>query len=420
MLDIKLLRQNIDEVAKNLAQRGFTLEIEHFHDLESKRKKLQIELQELQNERNSKSKQIGIAKSKGENADAIMQDVANLGAKLDEVKKEFDSVHHKLNDIFLLSIPNMLHESVPVGKSEEDNKVVRTVGEIKEFNFKPKEHFDLEKDLDFDAAAKISGSRFVVLKNKIAKLHRALAQFMIDTHVKEHGYQEIYVPLLVNSQALYGTSQFPKFIDDQFGTNAKDLWLIPTAEVPLTNLVRDSILSEKELPIKFAALSTCFRKEAGSYGKDTKGMIRQHQFEKVELVHISTPEKSYEQLEELTANAENILKKLKLPYRVSALCSGDIGFGAAKTYDLEVWLPGQNAYREISSCSNMASFQARRMQARVRNAEGKTEYLHTLNGSGVAVGRALVAVMENYQDEKGRIHIPEVLLPYMNGIEIID
>lgn len=419
MLDIKLLRQEPETVAKNLAKRDFELDVKHFQDLEVARKKLQVELQELQNERNTKSKQIGIAKSKGENVEKILNEVSALGKKLDEVKEEFDKVHHKLNDIFLLSIPNMLHKDVPEGKSEEDNVVVREVGEIPQFSFTPKEHFELHNDIDLESAAKISGARFVILKNQIARLHRALAQFMIDTHVQDHGYQETYVPLLVNSPALYGTSQFPKFVEDQFGTNAKDLWLIPTAEVPLTNMVRDSIIAEKELPLKFAALSTCFRKEAGSYGKDTKGMFRQHQFEKVELVRISTPEKSYEALEELTSNAENILKKLKLPYRVSRLCSGDTGFGAAMTYDLEVWLPGQNAYREISSCSNFESFQARRMQARYRNAEGKTEYLHTINGSGVAVGRALIAVIENYQDEKGRIKVPEVLIPYMGGVEVI-
>lgn len=419
MLDIQLLRDDINAVAKRLASRGFNLDVDRFNKLEQQRKVLQTQTQEIQNQRNVRSKEIGQAKARGENVDAIMADVNKL---LDDLKHKEQALSELQNEIqaMLLEIPNVPHDSVPLGKSEADNVVVRKWGEVPKFNFTPKEHFDLKPCLDngmnFDTSAKLSGTGFVVLSGSIARLQRALAQFMLDLHTNEHGYTEKYVPYLVKSDCLYGTNQFPKFMDDQFSTN-NNLWLIPTAEVSLTNIVREEILEDIVLPLKFTAITPCFRKESGGYGKDTKGMIRQHQFEKVELVQIVKPEDSYLALEELTGHAEKVLQKLEIPYRVVSLCTGDIGFGAAKTYDLEVWLPGQNAYREISSCSNTESFQARRMQARWRNpATKKPEPVHTLNGSGVAIGRALIAVLENYQQADGSIKVPTVLQPYMGGI----
>lgn len=422
MLDTQLLRDDIDSVAKSLASRGFNLDIEKFNALEKERKALQVTTQEIQNKRNVLSKEIGQAKMRGENAEQLMAMVANFAQDLKDKEQALSDLQQKINDM-LLQIPNMPHSSVPIGRNEQDNKEVRSFGDIPQFNFPPKEHFDLAPclagQMDFEVSAKLSGARFVVLSNGVARLHRALAQFMLDLHTSEHGYIEKYVPFLVKEDCFYGTGQFPKFIDDQFACS-DDLWLIPTSEVSLTNLVRDSIIDDAQLPLKFTTLTPCFRKESGSYGKDTKGMIRQHQFEKVELVQIVRAEDSYPALEELVGHAEKVLQKLKLPYRVMSLCTGDMGFSAAKTYDLEVWLPGQNAYREISSCSNTESFQARRMSARTRNQETKkTELVHTLNGSGLAVGRTLIAVLENYQQADGSILVPEVLKPYMGNISVI-
>ena len=424
MIDSKLLRNDIAEVAQRLATRGFSLESEKITELESQRKALQIATQQLQNERNSRSKLIGQAKAKQEDTQALLAEVGDLGQQLKDSEAQLSIIQTALHEL-LIRIPNLPHASVPVGKNEADNVEVRRWGRPPAFDFQPKEHIDLGEALnymDFEAAAKLTGARFVVMHGPLVRLHRALAQFMLDTHLNEHGYQEVYVPFIVNAESLYGTGQLPKFADDQFLLHGDVPWyLIPTAEVPLTNLFRDSIIDDVRLPLKFVSHTPCFRSEAGSYGKDTRGMIRQHQFEKVEMVRIVRPEESYAALEELTQNAEAILQKLKLPYRVMALCSGDMGFGAAKTYDLEVWLPGQNTYREISSCSNCEDFQARRMQARWRNPlNNKPELVHTLNGSGLAVGRTLIAVMENYQDAQGRIHIPEVLQSYMNGIRIIE
>jgi seryl-tRNA synthetase len=422
MLDPKLLRQNLPEVAERLQDRGVKLDVARIHLLEEQRKKLQSRLQELQNEKNVHAKSVGMAKAKGENVDALLQQVKDLGDTLKATEEQFTAVQADLDNI-LMQLPNLPHSSVPKGKSEDDNQVVRTWGEIKKYSFSPKDHVDLGATLgmDFTAAAKLSGARFVVLHGTLARIHRALAQFMIDLHIKEHGYQEVYVPYLVNSDTLFGTGQLPKMKEDLFATTSEQgLYLIPTSESPVTNLVRDEIVEADKLPIKYTCYSPCFRSEAGSYGKDTRGMIRQHQFEKVELVHIVHPDKSYDALEQLTHHAETILQRLELPYRVMALCTADLGFAAAKTYDLEVWLPGQNRYREISSCSNTESFQARRMKARFRDPEtGKPELLHTLNGSGLAVGRTLVAIMENYQDELGRVHIPKVLQPYLDGLTII-
>jgi len=387
--------------------------------LEEQRKALQIKTQDLQNERNSRSKAIGKAKAAGEDIQPLLDEVANLGKALDEAKQSFDAAQSQLDDLFL-GLPNLISDDVPEGKSEDDNIEVEKWGEPTQFEFEPKDHTELGESLggiDFAASAKLSGSRFVVMRSAIAKLHRALAQFMLDTHTEQHGYQETYVPYLVSPDCLMGTSQLPKFAEDLFrvqGTTQDDkpLYMIPTAEVPLTNLVRESILDE--LPLKLTAHTPCFRSEAGSYGKDVKGLIRQHQFEKVELVQIVKSSESMQALEELTGHAEKILQLLELPYRKVILCTGDIGFGATKTYDLEVWLPAQNAYREISSCSNMGDFQARRMQARWRNQEtGKPELVHTLNGSGLAIGRTLVAILENYQTAEGKIRVPEVLKSYM-------
>ncbi|PCI64424.1 MAG: serine--tRNA ligase [Gammaproteobacteria bacterium] len=421
MIDPKLFRNDLDSVVENLSRRGFAFDKAHYLALEEQRKSLQIKTQELQNERKVKSKSIGQAKAKGEDAQPLLDEVANLGKSLDEAKTSFDVIQTQLDDLFA-GLPNLICDEVPNGKSEDDNIEIRKWGEVPQFDFEPLDHTELGERLggiDFATSAKLSGSRFVVMKAGIAKMHRSLIQLMLDTHTEEHGYQETYVPYLVNPESLFGTSQLPKFGEDLFsvqGTtqDGKPLYLIPTAEVPLTNTVRDEIVDAKDLPIKLTAHTPCFRSEAGSYGKDVKGLIRQHQFEKVELVQIVKPETSFEALDELTGHAEKILQLLELPHRTVILCTGDIGFGATKTYDIEVWLPAQNTYREISSCSNMGDFQARRMKARWRNPEtGKPELVHTLNGSGLAVGRTLVAILENYQTKEGKIRVPDALKPYM-------
>jgi len=422
MLDPKLLRTDLRNVAEQLARRGFELDVERIEALEAKRKELQVAVQELQGERNTRSKSIGKAKAAGEDIQPLLAQVAELGEKLKAGQEALEGIQTELSEI-AMGIPNIPHESVPEGRSEEDNREERRWGEPPEFDFEPKDHVDLgaQRGLDFDAAAKLTGSRFAVMSGPLARMHRALIQLMLDTHGGEHGYSEVYVPFMVNADSLRGTGQLPKFEEDLFKLQGEHpYYLIPTAEVPVTNLVRDVIVEEGDMPRRWVAHTPCFRSEAGSYGKDTRGMIRQHQFEKVELVQAVRPEDSFQALEELTAHAEVILQKLELPYRVVTLCSGDLGFSAAKTYDLEVWLPGQGKYREISSCSNFRDFQARRMQARWRNPEtGKPELLHTLNGSGLAVGRALVAVMENYQEADGGIRVPEALRPYMGGVEKI-
>ena len=423
MLDNQLLRDNPQFVASELLKRGFKFDVTTFVSLEEKRKALQVATQTLQNERNLRSKSIGEAKSRGENIEPMRDEVNKLGLELEKNKAELELILQQIDAIALL-LPNIPHESVPVGKSELDNQEVRRWGEIPVFDFEVKSHDELGEalgQLDFALAAKITGSRFVVMKNKLARLHRALIQFMLDTHTQHHGYEEIYVPYIVNSDSLYGTGQLPKFEEDLFKlTGDSGYYLTSTAEIPVTNTVRDTILAAETLPIQYVCHSPCFRSEAGSYGKDTKGMIRQHQFEKVELVWITKPQDSYKALEQLTQHAETILQRLELPYRVLALCTGDMSASAAKTYDLEVWLPSQNTYREISSCSNTESFQARRMKARYRNPETKEiELVHTLNGSGLAVGRTLVAIMENYQDKDGNIHIPSVLKHYLDGMEVI-
>jgi seryl-tRNA synthetase len=423
MLDPKRLRTNIHELVEPLRNRGFSLDVEKIESLEQQRKTIQTEVEQLQNERNTISKSIGQAKSKGGDVQSLMDQVAGLGDVLKQKSVELEKIQNDLSD-YAATIPNVPHASTPVGKDEHDNVEIRRWGTPKQFEFTPKDHVDLGAGLngmDFDLGAKISGSRFVVMQGGVARLHRALAQFMLDTHTHEHGYHEVNVPYIVNSDSMFGTGQLPKFREEQFSVgNNQERWLIPTSEVPVTNIARDTIIEETELPKKFVCYSACFRSEAGSYGKDTRGMIRQHQFEKVELVQLVKPEESYQTLESLRNHAETILQLLELPYRVMALCTGDIGFTSAKTYDLEVWLPGQNAYREISSCSNFEDFQARRMQARYRNATtGKPELLHTLNGSGLAVGRTLVAVLENYQQADGSVIIPKVLLPYMGGLTVL-
>ena len=426
MLDIQLLRNDIDAVAARLAGRGYTLDTEAFTALEAERKALQTRMQELQSRRNSASKQIGIAKRNGEDVSAIMAEVANLGDELKDSETAFEAVQGKL-DAWLMSIPNLPHESVPAGTDETGNVEVRRVGEPRSFDFEVKDHVDVGAPLglDFDTGARLSGARFTVLKGDIARLHRALAQFMLDTHTGEHGYTEHYTPYIVNDSALYGTGQLPKFAEDMFKVTkggdegTVDQYLISTSEITLTNTVAGEILKADELPKKMTAHSPCFRSEAGSYGRDTRGLIRQHQFDKVEMVRIEKPEDSYAALEEMVGHAENILKALELPYRVITLCTGDMGFGAAKTYDLEVWLPAQNTYREISSCSNCEAFQARRMMARYKDEAGKNQLVHTLNGSGLAVGRTLVAVLENFQNADGSVTIPAVLRPYMGGKEKI-
>jgi len=425
MLENKLLRGSINFVVEQLKRRNFTFDVDEFNNLEDQRKVIQVQTQELQNLRNTKSKAIGKAKASGEAIEPLLEEVSNLGKKLDDVKASLTNLQLKIDEI-VMAIPNLPHASVPEGASESDNVELLKWGEPKKFEFKPKDHVDLGEihGIDFAAAAKISSARFVVMTGKIAKLQRALTQFMLDHHTEVNGYTETYVPYLVNADSLTGTGQLPKFEADLFKTHlhgeegeAKALYLIPTAEVPVTNIVRDSIIKESDLPLKFVAHTPCFRSEAGSYGRDTRGLIRQHQFEKVELVQISKPTDSYDVLEELTAHAEGILKLLELPYRKVTLCTGDLGFSSAKTYDLEVWLPGQSAYREISSCSCFEGFQARRMQLRWKNSDTKeSEYLHTLNGSGLAVGRTLVAVIENYQNADGSITVPKVLQGYMGGL----
>jgi seryl-tRNA synthetase len=424
MLDIQSLRTNIDAVCERLATRGYTLDVATFQKLEAERKTLQTQTQDLQAKRNSLSKQVGQLKSKGEDASAVMAEVAALKAELDANEQRLGELLKEM-ETFIATIPNTPQESVPVGKSETDNVELKKWGAPRTFDFPVKDHVDLGEGLgqiDFATAAKIAGARFSLLKGPIARMHRALAQFMLDVHTAEHGYTEVYAPYLVNADSMYGTGQLPKFEADLFKiprADADPLYLIPTAEVPVTNIVRDEILAQGELPLKLVCHTPCFRSEAGSYGKDTRGMIRQHQFDKVELVQIVAAEKSNEAHEELTRHAEAILEKLDLPYRRVVLCTGDMGFSSAKTYDLEVWLPGQNAYREISSCSNFEAFQARRMQARCRNEKNKTELVHTLNGSGLAVGRTLVAILENYQNADGSITVPMALRPYMGGAEKI-
>ncbi|MBU2892512.1 serine--tRNA ligase [Colwellia sp. D2M02] len=425
MLDAKLLRTDLDNIASELAKRGFELDTATLSALEEQRKGIQVKTQELQSERNTRSKSIGQAKARGEDIEPLLAQVSQLGNDLDAAKTEQDEVLAKI-DAIASAIPNLLDESVPFGKDEDDNVEIKRWGTPREFDFEVKDHVDLgfgvAKGLDFESGAKLAGTRFAVMRGNIAKLHRAIAQFMLNTHTEEHGYQEMYVPYLVNEDSLYGTGQLPKFGEDLFHTDLsnKKLSLIPTSEVPLTNLVRDEIVEEADLPIKMTAHTPCFRSEAGSGGRDIRGLIRQHQFDKVEMVQIVKPETSMAALDELTRHAEIILEKLELPYRTVQLCSGDVGFSAAKTFDLEVWLPAQNTYREISSCSNMGAFQARRMQARYRSSETKkTELLHTLNGSGLAVGRTLVAILENYQQADGSINIPTVLQPYMGGLTSI-
>ncbi len=423
MLDPRLLRTELDRVAAALRRRGFELDTARLAGLEERRKALQVQTQELQNERNTRSKAIGRAKAAGEDIGPLREAVSRLGERLKEVEGQLSTVQEELEAI-ALGIPNLLHESVPEGADEDANVEIRRWGESPRFDFEPLDHVELGARtglLDTEAAAKLAGSRFVVLHGPLARLQRALIQFMLDLHTGEHGYEEVYVPFLVNGASLRGTGQLPKFEHDLFALRGEhEYFLIPTAEVPITNLVRDEILEADGLPRKWTAHTPCFRSEAGSYGKDTRGMIRQHQFEKVELVQVTSPDDSYDALEALTAHAETVLQRLGLPYRSVVLCAGDTGFAAAKTYDLEVWLPGQGRYREISSCSNFEAFQARRMGARWRNPEtGKPELVHTVNGSGVAVGRTLVAVLENYQDAEGRIRVPEALVPYMGGIETI-
>ena len=421
MLDPKRLRNELDEIADKLSRRGFTLDVERFRELEERRKRVQVETEELQHERKTRSKAIGKAKAQGEDIQPLLDEVAGLGDRLDAAQKNLEAIQEELSEM-LMGIPNVPDDSVPAGSEEADNEEVHTWGERPEFEFEPRDHVELgEKNgwLDFEAAVKLSGSRFAVMRGPIARLHRALTQFMLDLQTEEHGYEEAYVPYLVHPDSLRGTGQLPKFEEDLFKIEGEhDLYLIPTAEVPLTNLVRDEIVEADQLPLKFAAHTPCFRSEAGSYGRDTRGMIRQHQFDKVELVQLVRPEEAPEVLESLTRHAETVLERLELPYRRVNLCAGDLGFSTQKTYDLEVWLPGQSQYREISSCSYFGDFQTRRMQARWRNPEtGKPELLHSLNGSGLAVGRALVAVLENYQQADGNVRIPEALRPYMGGRE---
>ena len=424
MLDIQLLRTNIDVVCERLGARGYTLDTATFQKLEGERKTLQTRTQDLQASRNSLSKQVGMLKGKGEDASAVMAEVAALKSELEANEARLGELLKELEG-FVATIPNLPQDSVPVGKSEADNVEVHRWGTPRQFDFAAKDHVDVGESLgqiDFAAAAKISGARFSLLKGGIARLHRALSQFMLDVHTTEHGYTEVYTPYLVNADSMFGTGQLPKFEADLFKIlrpEAEPLYLIPTAEVPVTNIVRDEILAQDVLPLKLVCHTPCFRSEAGSYGKDTRGMIRQHQFDKVELVQIVSAEKSNEAHEELTRHAEIILEKLGLPYRRVALCTGDMGFSSAKTYDLEVWLPAQNTYREISSCSNFEAFQARRMQARCRNEKNKTELVHTLNGSGLAVGRTLVAILENYQNADGTVTVPPALRPYLGGLETI-
>jgi len=424
MLDPQLLRSDIDSVARRLAVRSFSLDVPGFRAMEEERKGLQTRTQELQAARNQLAKRIGQAKAKGEDVAGLMADSGRANAELVDLEKRLEAIQQRVQE-FMLGVPNVPHDSVPQGKSSEDNVEVRKIGRPRAFDFAPRDHVDVGaglKLLDLEAATKIAGARFALMKGPLAGLHRGLAQFMLDVHIREHGYTEVYAPYLVNADSMRGTGQLPKFEADLFavprGEEGK-FYLIPTAEVPVTNIVRDEIVPLESLPLKFVCHSPCFRSEAGSYGKDARGMIRNHQFDKVELVQVVQPKDSYDALEQLTGHAEQILKRLELPYRVVTLCTGDMGFAAAKTYDIEVWLPGQNAYREISSCSNFEAFQARRMLARYRNEQGKPELVHTLNGSGLAVGRTLIAVMENYQRKDGGIDVPAALKPYMGGLEVL-
>ena len=424
MLDPRLFRTELDFVTEQLARRSFNFDAAAYVELEAKRKSVQVKTQELQNERNSRSKAIGQAKAKGEDVQPLLDQVQHLGEALSAAEAELSAIQAEMEAV-MEAVPNILDVSVPEGKSEELNVELSRWGDVPTFDFEPKDHVDLGtalKGIDFELGVKIAASRFVVLTGPLARLQRAIIQLMLDTHVADHGYAETYVPFLVNAESLRGTGQLPKFEADLFkASDDPKLYLIPTAEVPVTNRVRDDIIEAKDLPLKYVCHSPCFRSEAGAYGRDVRGMIRQHQFETVELVQIVKPEDSEQAHEDLTAHAENILKILNLPYRKMLLCAGDTGFSSAKTYDLEVWLPGQGAYREISSCSNFKDFQARRLQARWRNPEtGKPELVHTLNGSGLAAGRTLIAVMENYQDAQGRVHIPEALIPYMGGLTIIE
>jgi seryl-tRNA synthetase len=426
MLDTNLLRKDVNGVADRLRARGYEFDVDGFNALEAERKSVQTRTEELQSRRNALSKQIGVLKSRGEDASAVMAEVGAIPQQVKELEVRLGDIQARLHE-FMLNVPNVPHESVPPGASAEDNREVRRWGQLRAFDFAPRDHVDVGAalGLDFEVAAKISGSRFAVLKGPVARLHRALAQFMLDTQTSAHGYTECYTPYIVNRDTLLGTGQLPKFRDDMFwvtkggGDDKEELYLISTSEISLTNTVRGDLLREADLPIRLTAHTPCFRSEAGSYGKDTRGMIRQHQFDKVEMVQIAHPQRSYDVLEEMVGHAEAILQKLGLPYRVVALCTGDMGFGSAKTYDLEVWLPGQDAYREISSVSNCEAFQARRMQTRFKNAQGKTELVHTLNGSGLAVGRTLVAVLENYQQADGSVVVPDVLRPYMGGAELL-
>lgn len=420
MLDPRLIRNDPDDVARRLKVKRFHLDVAVLRELEDRRKTLQTETENLQAERNARSRSIGQAKSRGEDIAPLLEEVGRLGERLDAVKQEFESVQQEL-DALLMTIPNLPHESVPEGKTDEDNVEIRRWGDPTEFAFEARDHVDIAADsglLDLGTAAKITGARFVVLRGELARLHRALIQFMLDVHTREHGYQEVYVPYIANADSLRGTGQLPKFEEDLFKLNDdRGLYLIPTAEVPVTNIARDEIIDSAAMPLKFVCHTPCFRSEAGNYGKDTRGMIRQHQFEKVELVQLVRPQDSWAAHEELTGHAEAILQKLGLPYRVVNLCGGDLGFASARTFDLEVWLPGQGKYREISSCSNFVDFQARRMQARWRNPDtGKPELLHTLNGSGLAVGRTLIAILENYQRADGSVLIPQALQGYLNGL----
>lgn len=423
MLDIQLLRKDPDAVASRLATRGVTLDVQAFRAMEAERKALQTRTEELQARRNALSKQIGQLKAAGGDTAALMAEVAGVGETLAAIAEQNEAVKRRVNE-WLMTIPNLPHESVPVGRDESANVEQRRWGTPRQFEYTPLDHVDIggALGLDFEGAARLAGARFALMRGPIAALHRALAQFMLDVHTREHGYVECYTPYLVNSETLFGTGQLPKFADDMFsvkkgGADEDAMWLISTSEITLTNQVRGELLAADALPMRFTAHTPCFRSEAGSYGRDTRGMIRQHQFDKVELVWIVRPEQSADALEQLTAHAESILQRLELPYRVMALCTGDMGFSAAKTYDLEVWLPAQNAYREISSCSNCDAFQARRMQTRYRHAQGKPELVHTLNGSGLAVGRALVAVLENYQEADGSVRVPRALQPYLGGTE---
>lgn len=420
MLDIKLLRQDPDAIAEQLKCRSYHFDVESFNVLEQQRKTLSVRTQELQNERNTRSKSIGQAKAKGEDIQPLLAQVADLGDRLKQAEEELSALNQSINDV-VMSLPNLLDDSVPEGKSEDDNVELRKWGTIPDFDFDVKDHVDLgavDGLMDFEAGVKLTGSRFVVMRSDMARMHRALIQFMLNTHIEEHDYKEVYVPYMVNADSLRGTGQLPKFEEDLFKLNTEqEYYLIPTAEVPVTNLFRNTIVSDTDLPIRYVCHTPCFRSEAGSYGRDTRGLIRQHQFEKVELVQIVKPEDSWKKIEELLGHAETILQKLNLPYRVVELCAGDTGFSSRKTFDIEVWLPAQDTYREISSCSNFGDFQARRMKARYKNSETKkNELVHTINGSGLAVGRTLVAILENYQQADGSVRVPEVLQPYMGGV----